>query len=74
VSIRRGRQIVVSNEASEPIPVAARSKVCVCGRYLAGNPGSNFAGVGCLSYECCVSERDPGTSQRGLRPSKAVEQ
>jgi hypothetical protein len=55
--------------------VAARSKVCVCGRYLAGNPGSNFAGVWMsVSYECCVSERDPGTSQRGPRPSKAVEQ
>jgi hypothetical protein len=28
-----------------PIPVAARSKVCVCGRLLAGIVGSNFAGV-----------------------------
>jgi len=29
---------------SEPIPVAARSKACVCGRSLAGIVGSNPAG------------------------------
>jgi len=39
---RRGRQIIVSNKASEPIPVAARSKACGC--WLAGIPGSNSSG------------------------------
>ena len=42
--LRRGRQIVVSNEASEPIPVAALSKAWVCGCWIAGIPGSNSVG------------------------------
>ena len=40
------------------IPVAARSKVCVCGRFLGGIVGSNPTGgmSVCLSVccECCV--------------------
>ena len=27
-----------------PVPVSARPKVMVCGRYLAGSAGSNLAG------------------------------
>jgi len=41
---RRGRQIIVSNEASESIPMAARTKACVCGCWLAGILGSNSSG------------------------------
>jgi hypothetical protein len=55
--IRRGRQIVVSNKVSEPIPVAARSKACVCGYWHAGIPGSNSAGDMdvCILWVLCVS-------------------
>jgi len=35
-----------------PIPVAARSKVWVCGRWLAGIEGLNPAGS--VSCECCA--------------------
>jgi len=40
-----------------PIPVAARSKACVCGRSLAGIAGSNLAGgmdVCLLCFLCNV--------------------
>jgi hypothetical protein len=44
-----------------PIPVAAQSKACVCGRSLAGVVGSNSARAhGCLflvSVVCCHSWR-----------------
>jgi hypothetical protein len=39
-----------------PIPVAPRSKACVCGRFLAGIIGSNPAGsidMSVLSIMCC---------------------
>jgi hypothetical protein len=38
-----------------PIPVAARSKGWVCGRWVAGTAGSNPAGAWMsVSCECCV--------------------
>ena len=37
-----------------PIPLAARSKVWVCGRSLPGIGASNSAGVMDVSCECCV--------------------
>jgi len=40
--------------ASEPIPVAARSKAWVCGRTLAGIAGSNTDDGIYVSCECCV--------------------
>jgi hypothetical protein len=37
-----------------PIPLAARSKVWVCGRSLVGIAGSNPAGGKDVCCECCV--------------------
>ena len=43
------------DEPSLPLPVAARSKVWVCGRSLAGIMGSNPVGAWMsVSCECCV--------------------
>ena len=41
---------------SVPIPVAARSKACVCGRSFAGIVGSSLAGGMdvCLLWALCV--------------------
>ena len=36
-----------------PLPVAARSKACVYGRFLAGVPGSNPIVVMDVCCECC---------------------
>ena len=38
----------------EPIPVAARSKAWVCGRWLAGIADSNPAGGLDVSYKCHI--------------------
>ena len=50
--------INLRNTPKWPIPVAARSKACVCGFWLAGIVGSNPTrdmNIGCLSLvECCV--------------------
>jgi hypothetical protein len=39
---------------TQPIPVAARSKLWVCGRSLAAIVGSNPAGGMDVCFECCV--------------------
>ena len=43
-----------STATHQPIPVAARSKVWVCGRSLAGIVGSNPAECMDVCCECCV--------------------
>jgi hypothetical protein len=56
------------------IPMAARCKAWVCGRWLAGIPGSNPVGGMDVSCECCVlSDRglceQADNSSRGVLPS-----
>jgi len=48
-------EILVKQLANMPIPVAAHSRMWVCGRSLAGITGSIPAAGGmAVSYECCV--------------------
>jgi hypothetical protein len=42
-----------------PIPVAERSKACVCGRSLTGAAGSDPTGRMDVSCKCCVLYRSP---------------
>jgi len=59
-----------------PVPVAARSKACVCGRSLAGIVGSNPTGghgyLSVVSVVCCQVEVSLGRadhSSRGVLPT-----
>jgi hypothetical protein len=52
---------MVRTSIKTPIPVAARSKACVCGRSLAGIVGLNLAGgpgyLSLVSVVCCQVRR-----------------
>jgi hypothetical protein len=61
IRIHYGNHLVYSKSYVRPIPVAARSKACVCGRSLAGICGfESHRGHGCLSVfwivACCQVE------------------
>jgi len=65
--------------SANPIPVAAQSKACVCGRSIAGFVGYNPAGGMdvCLLWMLCVvrkrSPRRADHSSRGVLPSVVSE-
>ena len=70
---KKGSNLILVLDPSLPMPVAARSKACVCGRLRAGIVGLNPAGGMYLLCLVCVVRyrflRPADHSSRGVLPS-----